>query len=279
MSFFPLFAKLDEYFNANILAESGRGEVYIVGAGPGDLGLLTIKALHLIQQADVVFYDYLVSTEILDTANKKAKKIAVGKRAGNHSVPQKQINQLLVDYALQGKKVCRLKGGDPFIFGRGGEEVQTLVANQIPFQIVPGVTAASGCSAYAGIPLTHRDYAQTVQFVTGHLKKDGSELNWQSLAEKNQTLVIYMGKMRSAHISQQLMNYGRDASTPVAIIENGTLSEQRVVLGKLSELADLVEDNQIGSPALMVIGEVVALASELSWFNAKASFEQHKVAG
>ncbi|MBD0411174.1 siroheme synthase CysG [Pseudoalteromonas distincta] len=243
-----------------------EGEVYVVGAGPGDPELLTLKALQLMQQADVVVYDFLVSDEIMELVRRDADLICVGKRLGDHSVVQEDTNQMLVDLAKQGKKVCRIKGGDPFIYGRGGEEVQVLAANNVNYQIVPGITAAAGCSAYAGIPLTHRDHAQAIQFVTGHCKKDGQELDWQSLAKANQTLAIYMGVIKSPHIQGELLKHGRKADTPVAIIENGTRKNQRVVTGKLGELADLIERNSIISPALLIIGEVAALHSQLAWF-------------
>ena len=243
-----------------------EGEVYVVGAGPGDPELLTLKALQLMQQADVVVYDFLVSDEIMELVRRDADLICVGKRLGDHSVVQEDTNQMLVDLAKQGKKVCRIKGGDPFIYGRGGEEVQVLAANNVNYQIVPGITAAAGCSAYAGIPLTHRDHAQAIQFVTGHCKKDGQELDWQSLAKANQTLAIYMGVIKSPHIQSELLKHGRKADTPVAIIENGTRKNQRVVTGQLGELADLIQRNSIISPALLIIGEVAALHSQLAWF-------------
>ncbi|MBB1289960.1 uroporphyrinogen-III C-methyltransferase [Pseudoalteromonas sp. SR43-6] len=243
-----------------------EGEVYVVGAGPGDPELLTLKALQLMQQADVVVYDFLVSDEIMELVRRDADLICVGKRLGDHSVVQEDTNQMLVDLAKQGKKVCRIKGGDPFIYGRGGEEVQVLAANNVNYQIVPGITAAAGCSAYAGIPLTHRDHAQAIQFVTGHCKKDGQELDWQSLAKADQTLAIYMGVIKSPHIQGELLKHGRKADTPVAIIENGTRKNQRVVTGQLGELADLIERNSIISPALLIIGEVAALHSQLAWF-------------
>ncbi|TMN96695.1 siroheme synthase CysG [Pseudoalteromonas sp. S558] len=243
-----------------------EGEVYVVGAGPGDPELLTLKALQLMQQADVVVYDFLVSDEIMELVRRDADLICVGKRLGDHSVVQEDTNQMLVDLAKQGKKVCRIKGGDPFIYGRGGEEVQVLAANNVNYQIVPGITAAAGCSAYAGIPLTHRDHAQAIQFVTGHCKKDGQELDWQSLAKANQTLAIYMGVIKSPHIQSELLKHGRKADTPVAIIENGTRKNQRVITGQLGELADLIQRNSIISPALLIIGEVAALHSQLAWF-------------
>ena len=251
--------------------QSTKGEVYVVGAGPGDPELLTLKALQLMQQADVVVYDYLVSEPIMQLVRRDAELICVGKKAGAHSVAQEHTNQLLIDLALAGKKVCRLKGGDPFIFGRGAEEIEVLLPHQIPFQVVPGITAAAGCAAYAGIPLTHRDYAQAVQFVTGHCQKDGKEPDWQSLSRPNQTLVIYMGLMKSAHIQAQLLAAGRAADTPVAILENGTRPEQRVITGTLAQLAELIEQQQVQSPALLVIGEVVALQSKLAWYGKQPS--------
>jgi uroporphyrin-III C-methyltransferase/precorrin-2 dehydrogenase/sirohydrochlorin ferrochelatase len=246
--------------------QPSHGEVFIVGAGPGDPELLTLKALQLMQQADVVVYDYLVSAPILSLVRRDAELICVGKKAGAHSVAQEETNQLLVNLALAGKKVCRLKGGDPFIFGRGAEEIEALLPHQIRFQVVPGITAAAGCAAYAGIALTHRDHAQAVQFVTGHCQKDGKEPDWDSLSRANQTLVIYMGLMKSAHIEQRLRSAGRAADTPIAIIENGTRPEQRVITGTLAGMAALVEQHQVQSPALLVIGEVVALQSKLAWY-------------
>ena len=246
------------------------GEVYVVGAGPGDPELLTLKALQLMQQADVVVYDYLVSPQIMELVRRDAEKICVGKKAGAHSVPQQDTNQLLVDLALAGKKVCRLKGGDPFIFGRGAEEIEALLPHHIAFQVVPGVTAAAGCAAYAGIPLTHRDYAQSVQFITGHCRSDGSEPDWASMRSANQTLVIYMGLMKSAHIQQQLIAAGRSADTPVAIVENGSRSDQRVVTGSLQQVATLIEQHQLQSPALLIIGDVVKLQQDLHWFGTKS---------
>jgi uroporphyrin-III C-methyltransferase / precorrin-2 dehydrogenase / sirohydrochlorin ferrochelatase len=242
------------------------GEVYVVGAGPGDPELLTLKALQLMQQADVVVYDYLVSPQIMELVRRDARRICVGKKAGAHSVPQQDTNQLLVELALAGHKVCRLKGGDPFIFGRGGEEIQALLPHNIAFQVVPGVTAAAGCAAYAGIPLTHRDYAQSVQFITGHCRSDGSEPDWASMRSANQTLVIYMGLMKAGHIQQQLIAAGRSASTPVAIVENGSRTDQRIVSGELNQLAGLIEHHQLQSPSLLIIGEVVRLQQDLHWF-------------
>lgn len=241
-----------------------QGFVSLVGGGPGDPDLLTVKALRIIQQAEVIVYDYLISDAIMDLCNPNAQFIPVGKKAGNHTMAQDNINQLLVDLALEGKQVCRLKGGDPYIFGRGGEEAETLAKYNLPYQVIPGITAAAACSASASIPLTHRDYAQSLQFVTGHGKSSGSKQpNWQSLASSNQTLVVYMGVIKSQVIKQQLIDHGRDATTPVAIVEKGTRPDQRVVTGKLSELDELVSKHQIGSPALIIIGEVVELRSKL----------------
>ncbi|WP_188013332.1 siroheme synthase CysG [Photobacterium damselae] len=241
------------------------GHVSLVGAGPGDPDLLTLKALQQMQQADVVLYDQLVSPQILELVRRDAQLVSVGKKAGCHSVPQKQTNQLLVEFALQGKKVVRLKGGDPFIFGRGGEELEVLVEHGIEFDVVPGITAAAGATSYAGIPLTHRDYAQSAMFITGHLKQEQDDLDWSTLARGRQTLVIYMGLLKSSYIQQQLLAYGRPSHTPIAIIERGTQAEQKVLVGQLSQLSELAKQAQ--SPSLIVIGEVVALQSKLQWFN------------
>ena len=242
------------------------GEVYLVGAGPGDPDLLTYKAVRLMQQADVMVYDRLVSKAILDMANKDAEHLYVGKEKSNHSVPQNNINQILVDFAKQGKRVLRLKGGDPFIFGRGGEEIEKLTENNIPFQVVPAVTAASGCSAYAGIPLTHRDYAQSVTFATGHLRDGTVNLNWQQLTQKNHTIVFYMGLSGIAVISQKLQEHGMDADMPAALVEQGTTSNQRVHIGTLASLPQLVLDAAVKAPTLTIIGEVVKLHDKLSWY-------------
>ncbi|PSV23157.1 uroporphyrinogen-III C-methyltransferase [Photobacterium sp. GB-27] len=241
-----------------------QGQVALIGAGPGDAGLLTLRALQLMQQADVVLYDYLVSDEVMDLVRRDAELVCVGKKAGFHSVPQEETNRLIVHYAQQGKRVVRLKGGDPFVFGRGGEELEVLFDADIPFQVVPGITAAAGATAYAGIPLTHRDYAQTAMFVTGHLKPDGDTLDWSTLARGKQTLVIYMGLMKSSHIQQQLLEHGRGADTPIAIIERGTQKTQKVLKGQLSELAELAK--HAASPSLIVVGEVVNLSTKLDWF-------------
>jgi len=240
-----------------------RGEVVLVGAGPGDAGLLTLKGLQQIQQADVVVYDRLVSDEIMNLVRRDADRVFVGKRAGYHCVPQEEINQILLREAQSGKRVVRLKGGDPFIFGRGGEELETLCHAGIPFSVVPGITAASGCSAYSGIPLTHRDYAQSVRLVTGHLKT-GGELDWANLAAEKQTLVFYMGLNQAAAIQEQLIAHGMQADMPVALVENGTSVQQRVVSGTLSELGELAQ--QVKSPSLIIVGRVVALRDKLKWF-------------
>lgn len=242
-----------------------KGEVYLVGAGPGDPELLTLKALRLMQQSDVVIYDRLVSPPILDLCRRDADKIYVGKSRSNHAVPQEGINQLLIQYALEGKRVCRLKGGDPFIFGRGGEEIQELVTANIPFQVVPGITAASGCSAYAGIPLTHRDYAQSVRFLTGHLKEGSPELPWPELIYENQTLVLYMGLVGLETICNRLIEHGQRPDMPVALISKGTTPEQKVIVGNLENIAKKVVQHEVQAPTLTIIGEVVKLREQLQW--------------
>lgn len=251
--------------------ENSIGEVYLVGAGPGDPDLLTFKAVRLMQQADVMVYDRLVSKPILDMANKNAERLYVGKEKDNHAVPQDKINDLLVDLAKQGKRVLRLKGGDPFIFGRGGEEIETLAENNIPFQVVPGVTAASGCSSYAGIPLTHRDYAQSVTFATGHLKDGSINLNWQQLTQKNHTIVFYMGLTGMSVISEQLQAHGMSGDMPAALVEQGTTRNQRVHIGTVATLPQLVIDSKVRAPTLTIIGEVVKLHDKLHWYKP----EQH----
>ena len=242
-----------------------KGEVYLVGAGPGDPELLTLKALRLMQQADVVIYDRLVSPAIMELCRRDATKIYVGKARSNHAVPQEGINALLVEYASKGQRVCRLKGGDPFIFGRGGEEIQELFAAGVPFQVVPGITAASGCSAYAGIPLTHRDYAQSVRFLTGHLKEGSPELPWDELVYQNQTLVLYMGLVGLEKICEKLIEHGQRPDMPVALISKGTTPEQKVLVGTLANIASKVEENHIQAPTLTIIGDVVSLREQLQW--------------
>lgn len=245
-----------------------QGEVYLVGGGPGDPELLTLRALRLMQQADVVLYDRLVSNGVMELVRRDAERIYVGKRRSEHAMEQENINQLLVDLAKQGKRVLRLKGGDPFIFGRGGEEIELLAQNNIPFQVVPGITAASGCAAYAGIPLTHRDYAQSVRFVTGHLKDDSTNLHWPELANPTQTLVFYMGLVGLKDICTSLITHGRAATTPVALIEKGTTQEQRVLIADLASIADIVAAQDVHAPTLFIVGDVVKLHDSLKWFKA-----------
>ncbi len=242
-----------------------HGLVSLVGAGPGDPELLTMKGYRLIKEADVLVYDRLVSKEILALASDNAEMIYVGKKLDFHFVPQEEINQILVNKAKEGKHVVRLKGGDSFIFGRGGEELETLVDNGIQFEVVPGITAAAGATSYAGIPLTHRDYAQSVQFITGHLQKDATDIDWQPLSRSNNTLVFYMGLKQSSHISNMLIKHGLNANTPCAIIERGTTQHQKVFTGELSQLSNMA-DNAI-SPSLIIVGNVVKLHNKLSWFN------------
>jgi uroporphyrin-III C-methyltransferase/precorrin-2 dehydrogenase/sirohydrochlorin ferrochelatase len=243
------------------------GEVYLVGAGPGDPDLLTLRALRLMYKADVVLYDRLVSPEVLLKLRPDAQKIYVGKRSADHPVPQETINEMLVRLAKEGNRVLRLKGGDPFIFGRGGEELESLAAAGIPFQVVPGITAASGCASYAGIPLTHRDYSQSVRFLTGHTKDGRVPLEWDLLVKEQQTLVFYMGLAGLPDICDQLLKHGMSSSTPVAVIQQGTTQTQKVVVGNLDRIADLAVEKEIQAPTIIIIGEVVKLQESLSWFN------------
>lgn len=256
-----LLAELDQTSN-----QATKGEVYLIGAGPGDPDLLTFRALRLMQQADVVVYDRLVSPQILDMARRDSEKIYVGKQRALHSLPQESINSLLAELALSGKRVARLKGGDPFIFGRGGEEIETLMEQGIHFQVVPGITAASGCSSYAGIPLTHRDHAQSCTFVTGHLKDGSINLDWRQLAAPNQTIVIYMGLVGLEAICQSLIEHGCPSDHPIAIVQQGTTPDQKVITATLSTMPGKVKAADIKPPTLIIIGSVVTLHDKLSWF-------------
>jgi len=243
-----------------------HGEVYLVGAGPGDPDLLTFRALRLLQKADVVVYDNLVSKPILEMARRDAERIYVGKKRNDHTLPQEDINQLLVRLAKQGKRVLRLKGGDPFIFGRGGEEIETLAGHGIPFQVVPGITAASGVASYAGIPLTHRDHAQSCIFVTGHLKDGTMNLDWNALARPKQTVVVYMGLHGLETLCAELIKHGMPAVTPIAIVQQGTTRNQRVITGTLATLPKDPEVAELHAPTLIIVGGVVTLRQKLSWF-------------
>lgn len=258
-----LQAQIKSYFEGE---RSEMGEVYVVGAGPGDPDLLTFRALRLLQKADVVIYDRLVGPGIVDLARRDAEKIYAGKARGDHALPQKEINAALVRYAKEGKRVCRLKGGDPFIFGRGGEEIDRLMAEGVPFQVVPGVTAAAGCASYAGIPLTHRDYAQSVRFITGHMKDGHLDLPWASLVNPHETLVFYMGLISLPVICSQLVAHGLSPDCPVALVEQGTLPSQRVYTGQVGSFAEFIDIAQVNAPALLIIGQVVGLRQKLKWF-------------
>jgi uroporphyrin-III C-methyltransferase/precorrin-2 dehydrogenase/sirohydrochlorin ferrochelatase len=243
------------------------GEVYLVGAGPGDPDLLTFRALRLMQQAEVVLYDRLVAPAIVDLCRKDAERIYVGKKRDQHTLPQKEINQLLVDLAKQGKRVLRLKGGDPFIFGRGGEEIDLLSAENIPFQVIPGITAASGCASYAGIPLTHRDYAHTCVFITGHLKDGSMDLNWDTLIQPRQTIAVYMGIVGLEVLCRELIARGMSETMPAALIQQGTTHKQKVYISDLASLPDIPKQHDIQPPTMIIIGEVVKLHENLSWFD------------
>jgi uroporphyrin-III C-methyltransferase / precorrin-2 dehydrogenase / sirohydrochlorin ferrochelatase len=249
------------------------GEVYLLGAGPGDPDLVTFKTLRLLQAADVVLYDRLVSPQVLDLSRRDAERIYVGKQRSDHAVPQQEINQMLVDLALQGKRVARLKGGDPFIFGRGGEEIELLAHHQIPFQVVPGITAASGCACYAGIPLTHRDHAQSVRFITGHLQDGSLDLPWQELQNPRETLVFYMGLQGIGEICLRLQEHGRAAETAVALVEQGTTANQRTHVSTLAELPALLANTEIHPPTIIIVGSVVGLREKLQWYSESTEAE------
>ncbi|MBD3586028.1 uroporphyrinogen-III C-methyltransferase [Salinimonas sp. HHU 13199] len=260
--------RFEEALSAAASDTMPQGQVYLVGAGPGDPDLLTFRALRLMQKADVVIYDRLVSAPILELVRRDAEKIYVGKQKSNHSLPQDDINALMVSEAKKGNRVVRLKGGDPFIFGRGGEEIQVLLQHGIEFQVVPGITAASGAASYAGIPLTHRDHAQSVTFTTGHLKDGTVDLDWSALASEHRTLVFYMGLTGLPVICQKLTEHGLPASTPIALIQQATLPEQRVVTGTLADIADNPATAQMQPPTLIIVGSVVSLHHQLDWFTA-----------
>ena len=250
---------------------ANQGEVYLVGAGPGDPDLLTFKALRLMQQADIALYDRLVHPSIVDLIRRDATKIYVGKERDNHVVRQEEINELLVKYAKEGKKVLRLKGGDPFIFGRGGEEIETLADEKVAFQVVPGITSASGCSTYSGIPLTHRDYAQSCIFVTGHLKKGKLELDWEKLIQENQTIVFYMGLVSIDIICEELIKHGLSELTPCALIQQGTTNTQKEYISILKDMPTVVKTKKPKAPTIFIIGGVVTLRDKLKWYSTSAA--------
>ena len=258
-----------------------KGFVSLVGAGPGDADLLTIKALKLLRSADVVIYDRLVSADILELIPTGVSRISVAKSPGKHCVPQDQINEIIVNLAKSGRRIVRLKGGDPYMFGRGGEEVLALKQHNIAFEVVPGITAAAGCSAYSGIPLTHRGMSRRVQFITAHFNNDEPvDLNWHSIADPDSTLVIYMGLANLPLVIQSLIEAGLPASTPAAAVQNGTTDAQQRVIATLDQLNDAVHEREMKAPVMIIIGEVVSLADELDWFQhtlEEAVYEQHAI--
>jgi len=268
-NFFLKQKKIDEDLFNQLLKKSKqkeKGEVYLVGAGPGERDLLTIRALHLMQKCDVCIYDNLVSKEVLELVRRDADMIYAGKKMDQHTLSQEKINALLVKHADVGKRVLRLKGGDPFIFGRGGEEIESLMAHKIDFQVVPGITAANGVSAYAGIPLTHRNFAQSCLFLTGHFKEGKIDFDWPKLITKNQTLVIYMGLLSLSELTSNLIKHGMDKSMSIAVVESGTTIQQKVITGKLSNINSKVTRAKLKSPTLIIIGLVVGLRNKLNWF-------------
>lgn len=261
--------QLAERSLARRAASVDTGSVVLVGAGPGDPGLLTLNALRALQSADIILHDQLVSPAVLDLARRDAERVSVGKQAGGHAVSQDRTNALMVEHARAGRRVVRLKGGDPFVFGRGGEELEHLRAHGVRYEVVPGITAATACAAYSGIPLTHRDHAHSVRLVTAHCGESVDKLDWRALAEEGQTLAVYMGVAQAAFLTERLVAHGRADDTPVAIIENGSRPDQRVVTGQLAGLAALIREHRVQSPALVIIGEVAALARELHWYGAE----------
>ena len=275
--FFDAFATKKNITKSNLTKLSNQlikslknkksGEVFLVGAGPGDPELLTLRALHLIQKADVCIYDNLVSKDILELVRRDAQMIYAGKLRNNHTIEQKEINKLLVNYAKKGLRVLRLKGGDPFMFGRGGEEISELMAKKIKFQVVPGITAATGVAAYAGIPLTHRDYSQSCIFITGHEKNGELNINWNNLINENQTIVIYMGLNSLPSIVQNLIDYGMRKNMPIAVVQEGTTENQKVVVSTISRVNAKILKTDIQSPVIIIIGEVVKLRKTIKWFN------------
>jgi uroporphyrin-III C-methyltransferase/precorrin-2 dehydrogenase/sirohydrochlorin ferrochelatase len=272
----PRLVRAKQHIAADIALQDGLendaaerlGSVVLVGAGPGDPGLLTLRALRALNEADVILHDHLVSADVLALARRDATFIDVGKQAGRHRVEQDGIHALMIEHAKRGARVVRLKGGDPFVFGRGGEELEALKAAGIGFEVVPGITAANACAAYAGIPLTHRDHAQSVRLVTAHCEQSADRLDWAGLAQDRQTLAFYMGVAGLERIRDRLIAHGRAAGTPFAIVENGSRPEQRVITGTLAELPEIARDHAVRSPALLVLGEVAALADGLHWFGA-----------